>query len=80
MADFNRCMDCMFSTWEMTKSGRLHPEGRGTCNWTKAVALPASMYEEDQARFRRELSQTRWISRRNPIARCDTYQPKGADQ
>lgn len=73
MALFNRCMDCKFAAWNRTQAGRLHPNGTGRCTWTKAIALPAAISADDQARILRLINGSRWIERKAHLARCDTF-------
>jgi hypothetical protein len=39
------CVGCVFANWDKTKTGRLHPSGKGACEFEyKMPPLPQSMY------------------------------------
>lgn len=74
----SKCMGCQYAVWDLTKSGKLHPGGRGRCTWTKSFGLPASMMDTDAATVKRLLGTQRWIERHDGFERCDTFQPVSA--
>jgi len=39
------CTNCEYAIWQRTRTGKLHPSGRGRCGYPYRIpALPASMY------------------------------------
>jgi len=41
IAEKSTCIGCRFALWERTRSGRLHPDGNGTCEW-RPTAVPVA--------------------------------------
>ena len=40
----NLCLICKYAKWNVTKSGRLHPNGIGQCTYPITITIPKAFY------------------------------------
>lgn len=70
------CLDCIYSKWDYTEAGRLHPSGDGKCTWEfPEIKLPLAFYYLHTTSSRQlPRPSGGHISRKNPRIKCPAWE------